>query len=316
MTLRQKELAREKLTETVQQLTVEYLDKKVEQFRPLVVFAESDLQDQLKKLTAQEESLRDALKAAESHLPARAEPMDDGEMAATTRRLASGGSWRSSSRPSGATRRKRRTRSTSTSLNCCSSTSCGPPGPGSINCSRPHRNRRRSELATWDTETSAALKALIGSTQAHLFRIDELRNELATIASKADAAKDGDPKLREAIADQQRFVEQMIRVHEANLVSIDASRRLHGKLRTEIDNGVALLSFEQLAHDAWRQCEYVWEYGLFSTGEAENLRLITVGKVVNVLVLFLVGLILSRRFSGSSPTGCCGGCTSAKTPPR
>ena len=34
----------------------------------------------------------------------------------------------------------------------------------------------------------------------------------------------------------------MIRTHEANLVSIDASRRLHGKLRTEIDRGIDLLS--------------------------------------------------------------------------
>jgi hypothetical protein len=58
VSLRQKELAREQLTKAVQQLTVEFLDKKVAQFRPLVVFAESDLQDQLKKLRAQEESLR------------------------------------------------------------------------------------------------------------------------------------------------------------------------------------------------------------------------------------------------------------------
>ena len=52
--------------------------------------------------------------------------------------------------------------------------------------------------------------------------------------------------------------------------------------------------------------EYVWDYGLFSTGEAENLRLITVGKVVNVLVLFLVGLVSVAAVLGVlRPSRCC-----------
>jgi small-conductance mechanosensitive channel len=297
VSLRQKELAREQLTKAVQQLTVEFLDKKVAQFRPLVVFAESDLQDQLKKLRAQEESLRKSLQAAESHLP-----VVQRDWTAAKRRYdaATGERWVLAEELEAQRRDKEKTQDEINvylaQLLQLDQLRTAWTRLYQLLASAPQPTAE--QLADWDTETSAALKALIGSTQAHLFRIDELRNELATIASKADAAKEGDPKLREAIADQQRLVEQMIRVHEANLVSIDASRRLHGKLRTEIDNGVALLSFEQLARSAWRQCEYVWDYGLFSTGEAENLRLITVGKVVNVLALFLVGLILSRRFSG------------------
>lgn len=68
--LRQKELERETLAKVVQDLTVEHLGKRVEQLRPLVVFTEADLQDQLKKLASQEEALRRSLRAAESHLPA------------------------------------------------------------------------------------------------------------------------------------------------------------------------------------------------------------------------------------------------------
>ncbi|MEX2092406.1 MAG: mechanosensitive ion channel domain-containing protein [Pirellulales bacterium] len=296
VTLRQKELVREKLTETVQGLTVEYLDKKVTQFRPLVVFAESDLQDQLKKLTSQEETLRQSLKISESHLP---DVQGKWTAAKWRHDAATGDRWLLTEELEALRRDKEKTQDEinvylaqllqldqlRTAWTRLYQLLAAAPQPTA------------DELADWDAETSAALKALIGSTQAHLFRIDELRNELATIAAKAEAAKDGVPKLREAISDQQRCVEQMIRVHEANLVSIDASRRLHGKLRTEIDNGVALVSFQQLAHNVWRQAEYVWGYGLFSTGFNESQRLITVGKVVNVLVLFLAGLVLSRRFS-------------------
>ena len=83
---------------------------------------------------------------------------------------------------------------------------------------------------------------LIGSTQAHLLRIEELRGELATVLGKAEAAKEGPENIRAAIARQRGSIEAMIRTHEANLVSIDASRRLHGKLRTELGRGIDLLS--------------------------------------------------------------------------
>ena len=92
---------------------------------------------------------------------------------------------------------------------------------------------------------------LIGSTQAHLLRIEELRGELATVLDKPAAAKDGPDDLRHSIDNQRGSVEAMIRTHEANLVSIDASRRLHGKLRTELGRGIDLLSPEQWARNAW-----------------------------------------------------------------
>ena len=43
------------------------------------------------------------------------------------------------------------------------------------------------EIAAWQQDTAAVLKALIGSTQGHLLRIDELRSELATIVAKVEA---------------------------------------------------------------------------------------------------------------------------------
>ena len=91
---------------------------------------------------------------------------------------------------------------------------------------------------------------LIGSTQAHLLRIEELRTELSTIIGKADAAKDGPEAVRGWIDSQRQSVESMIRTHEANLASIDSSRRLHGKLRTELGRGIDLLSPEQWAANA------------------------------------------------------------------
>ena len=260
--LRQKELAREKLSETVQGLTVELLEKKVEQFRPLVVFTDSDLQEQLKKIVAQQENLRTLLGTAESQLT----NVDRSRTTAKWRYDAATGDRSLLAEELEALRRDKeklqdeinsylaqllQLDQLKTAWNRLYRLLAAAPAP------------TKDELAVWDTETSAALTALIGSTQAHLFRIDELRNELATIAGKLDAAKDGPAHLRDAIARQRQSIEEMIRIHEANLVSIDASRRLHGKLRTEIDNGIALLSFEQLAHDVWRKAEDIWGYELF-----------------------------------------------------
>jgi potassium-dependent mechanosensitive channel len=296
VTLREKELAREKLSDAVQHLFVDYLDKKVEAYQPHVVFSQTDLQDQLKKLAQQEDALRASLKVAEKHLPDVQSKWATAKMkhdAATGDRLLLVAQLEALRLDKECTQDEinvylaqlLQIDQLRTAWNRLYQLLAANPQPTA------------DELTTWDDETSAVLKALIGSTQAHLFRIDELRNDLATIASRSDSVKDGDPQVLAAIKEQQAHVEQTIRVHEATLVSIDTSRRLHGKLRTEIDNGVALFSFQQIAYKTWRQVRDVWDYTLYTADKNGSPRPITVGKVANVIVLFLVGLILSRRFS-------------------
>jgi len=120
-----------------------------------------------------------------------------------------------------------------------------------------------------------------------------LRNELATVLAKADAAKEGPEDLRRFIDSQRGSIEAMIRTHEGQLASIDASRRLHGKLRAELGRGINLLSPTQWLRDAWAWVVWLWEYEL---GERENLS-ITVGKIVRAIFVFAVGWIISRIVS-------------------
>jgi potassium efflux system protein len=294
--LREKELEREKLAEVVQGLTVEHLEKRVEQFRPLVVFTEADLQEQLKKLAQQEEKLRRSLQVAELHLPTAQSKLT---AAKWRQEPAPAERWLAAEELEALRRDKERTQDEINvylaQLLQIEQLRMAWTRLYRLVASAPAPTKE--ELSTWSSETTATLKALIGATQAHLFRIDELRSELATLADKAEAAKENDPRLRDAIASQTQSIERMIRAQEANLESIATSRRLHGKLRTEIDHGVALFSFEQLANKTWKQVTNVWDYELYQTDFNGSKRSITAGSVLHVLVMFLLGLVLSRRFS-------------------
>lgn len=287
--LRKKELEREKLVESVHGLTVELLQGKVDRYQPLVKFTDTELQGQLQQLKAQEESVRSALKQAEDDATASARSW----LQAKNRLKAAGGkdpvlveeveAWQRAR--DAALERKNaaldqllqidQLRTAWTRLNRLMS------GADALS---------PNELTTWKDETAAALKVLIGSTQMHLLRIDELRSELATILAKAAAAKDGPDELRRNIDSQRGSIEAMIRTHEANLVSIDASRRLHGKLRTELGRGIDVLSPAQWAHDIGAGVVWLWDYELAPSGD----RSVTVGKIARALLLFGLGWLASR----------------------
>ena len=292
LALRKRELEREKLSDSVQSLTVELLQAKVDRYQPLVVFTEADLKEQLKKLDAREETIRAALETAER----------DGTQAAaawsrTKRNLevATGDktvlteeveAWQRAreqarERKNTALDQLLQVDQLRTAWNRLFRLMSGtqPPTP--------------EELNTWKDETASTLKILIGSTQSHLLRIDELRNELATVYSKFAAAKDGPAEVRTLIDSQRGSIEAMIRTHEANLVSIDASRRLHGKLRTELGRGIDLLSPEQWANEAWAGLKWVWEYEIATNGDVP----VTVGKILRAVIVFAAGWLLSRMFS-------------------
>jgi small-conductance mechanosensitive channel len=290
--LRKKELDREKLADAVQTLTVELLKGQVDRYQPSVVFTQADLDEQLKKLKEREETIRATLAAAEKDGTAaaagwsRAKRALDAGNGDPTVLAEEVDAWQ---RTRDLARERKNTaldqllqiEQLRTAWNRLYALMSGTAG------------LTPEQLATWKEETAAALRVLIGSTQAHLLRIDELRGELATIISKADAAKEGPEELRRAIATQREYVESMIRLHETNLVSIDASRRLHGKLRTELGRGIDLLSPEQWAHSLWSGVVWIWEYELVAHGDLP----ITVGKIVRALVIFAAGWLISRLIS-------------------
>jgi small-conductance mechanosensitive channel len=291
-TLRKKELDREKLNEAVQGMTVELLKGKVDRFQPLVVFSEANLQEQLQKLKAQEESVRTTLRNAEDTASNNVRNL----IRAKRKLEAAGGKDELLAEEIEAWHRAR-----DASLD---KRNAALDELLQIEQLRAAWNRlfqlmsktvelTPEQLTTWKEETASVLKMLIGSTQAHLLKIEELRNELATVIGKADAAKDSSPEIRGWIEAQRQSVESMIRTHEANLASIDSSRRLHGKLRTELSRGIDLLSPQQWVESLQYGMEWVWEYPL---AVHEDIS-ITVGKILRALVFFAVGWMLSRMLS-------------------
>jgi potassium-dependent mechanosensitive channel len=292
LALRKRELEREKLSDSVQTLTVELLQGKVDRYQPLVIFTDADLKEQLKKLDTREEAIRSALETAErdgtqaAAMWSRAKRSLEtatGDKTVVTEEVEAWQRAREQARERKNTALDQllQVDQLRTAWNRLFRLMSGtkPPTP--------------EELNTWKDETASTLKILIGSTQSHLLRIDELRNELATVFSKFAAAKDGPAELRTLIDSQRGSIEAMIRTHEANLVSIDASRRLHGKLRTELSHGIDLLSPEQWAHEAWASLVWVWDYEIAANGDLS----VTVGKILRALIVFAAGWLLSRMFS-------------------
>ena len=273
--LRKKELERDKLADTVQGLTIELLKGKVDRYQTRVVFTAAELQDQLQRLKTEEESVRKSLKSADENASTNARNW----ILAKRRLKAAGGDDPVLNEEVEAWHRERDS--------ALEQKNAALDQLLQIEQLRTAWNRlyklmsgsvelAPEELTSWKDETASVLKMLIGSTQAHLLRIDELRGELATVLSKADAAKEGPEKIRDAVARQRAAIESMIRTHEANLVSIDASRRLHGKLRTELGRGIDLLSPRQWAHEMWNGAVWLWDYELAATIDD---RSVTVGKI-------------------------------------
>ncbi len=294
MALRKKELEREKLADTVQGLTVDLLKGKVDRYQPLVVFTEAELQDQLKQLKTQEESVRAALKQADDDATTNAR-----NWVLAKRRLAAAGE----KSPALVEEVEAWHRARDNALDQKNAALDQLLQIEQLRTAWTRLNQLMSgttehssdELTTWKEETASALRMLIGSTQAHLLRIEELRGELATVLAKAAAAKDGPENLRRFIDSQRGSIEAMIRTHEAQLVSIDASRRLHGKLRAELGRGIDLLSPEQWARDAWGGVVWLWDYEIAEDKDKDVS--ITVGKIARAMLIFFAGWLCSRMAS-------------------
>jgi MscS family membrane protein len=118
----------------------------------------------------------------------------------------------------------------------------------------------------------------------------ELRGDLATVSKKADTAKDGPAELAPLIEAQRRHLEDTLRLHEANLVAIETSRRVHERLQSEVGRGLDALSPKQIARSAWDRAKAVWTYPF---GEIEG-QTIDVGRVVRGLITFIIGWIVAR----------------------
>jgi small-conductance mechanosensitive channel len=300
LTLRTREVERERLAHEVQQLAVQACQQQVARLAPLVTFSEADYQEQLAQIKKKEESAHRSLANAQKYLHDSSlqirvlqQQLDAGagdrtllteQLEAQRRRrerrsddidsLTQRLGWLAQLRVAW----NRRYQMATMDVRDNTTTNGGPAW---------------SELKDWQTETQAVIDELTASLRGQIFAIRTIRSSLTTISKKIDAAKDAPAELMSALNTQQSQVEAMLRSHETNLVTIENSRRVHEKLLDELGRGVLALSPKTLALGAWDRVLRIWRLEITNIDN----RGITVGKIVNCLAVFIVGWIAARVLS-------------------
>jgi small-conductance mechanosensitive channel len=300
LTLRTREVERERLAHEVQQLAVRVCQQQVARLAPFVTFSEADYQEQLAQIKKKEESAHRSLANAQKYLHDSSlqirqlqQQLDAGtgdrtllteqleaqrrrrerrsdEIDSLTQRLG----WLAQLRVAW----NRRYQMATTNIRNDSTTNDGPAW---------------SELKDWQTETQAVIDELTASLRAQIFAIRTIRSSLTTISKKMDAAKDAPAELISALNTQHSQVEAMLRGHETNLVTIENSRRVHEKLLEELGRGVLALNPKNLALGAWHQASKIWKLEIARVGNT----FLSVDKIVQCLAMLIGGWFASRVLS-------------------
>lgn len=155
------------------------------------------------------------------------------------------------------------------------------------------KNAKTAELITWAEESRARLKQLATDKPLEQNRIDEARQDLVVLDKKYQTAGEDAVQVRRWIQEQRDALTQLIQVHDANIVSIDASRRLTEKLLTEIEGEVEQFTIAQWVESARLYAASIWNTELTKVDDHP----LTVGKVIVGVILVFGGFILARMLS-------------------
>ena len=305
--LRKKEVDREELAQDVQKLNVQVLQQQVDVLGSRVNFSNRDLEDQLAKIKKQEDGLNAALDRAQTNsqsvlrqLTFSRQKYDE----SIGDRTLPGAQWEAWQRARDKldleinllTQQIQRLADVRLAWNHryqIAAARSATVSEANLVARGPTSPVEPDDLRVWQAATKARLDELASDSRTQILRMAELRGDLATVARKIDATKDGPPELAEWLDTQRRSLEETLRLHETDLVAIESNRRVHERLLAEIGRDVEALSPKQLAISAWDQAVAVWNYELTEIGG----RGITVQKVVKALVIFVTGWMLSRILS-------------------
>jgi small-conductance mechanosensitive channel len=312
VTLRKREVEREKRVQEVQRLLVQICQEKVAHLTPLVVFSESDLEEQLAQIKKKEDSAYRSLARAQNSLhdvniQVR---QTQRQLEADTGQRGAAAEWLSEKLEAHRRQREKRTDEIDSLTQ-----RLGRLAQLRVAWNRRYKlasihspNRQRldgegsawTQFKEWQKETQAILDELAAELRTQIFIMRSLRSSLTSITKKADAAKekaskDGTAKAGEEsvlpwIEMQRSQVEAMLRTHESNLVTIETSRRVHEKLLEELGRGVLTLTPKTLALGAWDQVLQIWRWEITSIDDQS----IYVGKIAQCLVVFIGGWLAAR----------------------
>jgi potassium efflux system protein len=302
VSLRKLELSRDELSRDVQQLAVQVLEEKVARIKPLVSFSKADLKQQLAEIKRQDAEIAQTLRRAEQR---RAEAQS--EWASAKRQLKE-----NTADPAVLTEKLEACRRADEKLQ---------NEVEFLNGRRQQLEqlrvvwKRRYQIATtppdkveadqakyadewrkWRKVAGSVLEELDDETRAQIQRLDLVRKDIATVAKKLDAAKEGPPEAASWIERQRAYLEELLRLHEAHLVALETSRRLHEKLLAEAGEPFQTISPTRWLRSAGETVSDAWNYELYSNKDAQGtvVVLLTVRKVVTGLLLFVAGLIVAR----------------------
>jgi small-conductance mechanosensitive channel len=302
VSLRHKEVARGELTQVVQRLAVQLKQEQVTRAGPLVVFSEADLQEQIAQIKKQEDAADAALASAQGKRQAAEVRMRDAqrqldeelgdravldELLAARRREHE----RWSDEVDLITQQLQQLAQLRTAWNRRFAVATAERTPDS--------SLDAADVKAWQTDAQTALDDLSARASTRIQRMADLRNDLATLADKADASPEGTPELIAAIGRQRTHLESMLASQQASLTSIESSRRTFLKLHDELRRGAQILSPAQIAAGFWQQVRAVWHYELFTIGEGSTTRYVTVKRVTLGLFVFVIGWFASRVLSGA-----------------
>ena len=121
--------------------------------------------------------------------------------------------------------------------------------------------------------------------------LEPMRAELRAIETKIEQEVDGSDLARQ-LANQKRYLEQRLEAYELNIGSMDVLESLTERLLNDLrgEEGDALA-------EAWRHfttaVTTTWTYEIGTLGDTP----ITIRKILIGLMIFIIGILLSRHFS-------------------
>ncbi|NIP84709.1 MAG: mechanosensitive ion channel [Planctomycetales bacterium] len=151
----------------------------------------------------------------------------------------------------------------------------------------------REDRLQWFEETEQKLEQLDRERRLETIRLDEVRKDQATLEARIDSDPQRPAETTRWLRSQQHTLLQLSNLHERQITSIDASRRLHDKLLVELRASQPVMTWFEQSRQAYEGLVQAWNYELASIDD----RPITVKKIVMGVMLLFVGYLLSRVIS-------------------
>lgn len=153
-----------------------------------------------------------------------------------------------------------------------------------------HKRCSIDELNRWRDESSQQLKSLDARKRVLLARIENIRAEIGRVESQLVSPEQTPEEVTRQRRIQVSELQSLIRVHQADLASVELHRRGYAKLLEECKSTTAIQAAVALVDDSWQNVIRIWNLELVAVEGSS----ITVKKIVIGLVLLLSGFHLSK----------------------